>query len=71
MTRAYTVRISLANALKKFPPKMFIKIDRANVVSKYAIDFIARDHLIVNGTTILNIARGYYKYVAAGINIIE
>jgi DNA-binding LytR/AlgR family response regulator len=69
--KGYTVRISLANALKKFPPDMFIKIDRANVVSKYAIDFIARDHLIVNGTTTLNIARRYYKYVVAGINIVE
>ena len=69
---AYMVRMSLANALKKFPPGMFVKIDRATVVSKYAIDYIARDHLIITGTTIsVTIARKYYKYVAAGINIIE
>ncbi len=35
---SYQVRMSLINALKKFPPGMFVKIDRAVVVSKYAID---------------------------------
>ncbi len=68
---SYMVRMSLVNALKKFPPDMFVKIGRAEVVSKYAIDHIARDHLIVSGTTTLNIAKSYYKYVAAGLNIIE
>jgi DNA-binding LytR/AlgR family response regulator len=68
---AYMVRMSLANALKKFPPDMFVKIDRAIVVSKYAIDYITRDHLIICGNTELTIARKYYRYVAAGLNIIE
>jgi DNA-binding LytR/AlgR family response regulator len=68
---AYMVRMSLSNALKKFPPDMFVKIDRAIVVSKYAIDHITRDRLIICGNTELIIARKYYKYVAAGLNIIE
>jgi DNA-binding LytR/AlgR family response regulator len=68
---AYMVRMSLVNALKKFPPDMFVKIDRAVVVSKYAIDHITRENLLISGTTTINIARKYYKYVAAGLNIIE
>ena len=66
----YTVRTSLVNALKKFPPEMFVKTDRAEVVSIFFIDEIAKDHLMMNGKTV-NIARSYYKYVVAGINIIE
>ena len=66
---AYTVRTSLVNALKNFPP-MFVKIDRAEVVSVFYIDNIAKDHLILNGKTV-SIARSYYKYVVAGINIID
>jgi DNA-binding LytR/AlgR family response regulator len=66
----YTVRTSLVNALKNFPPEMFVKIDRAEVVSIFYIDNIAKDHLIMNGKTV-SIARSYYKYVVAGINIIE
>jgi DNA-binding LytR/AlgR family response regulator len=67
---AYAVRTSLVNALKNFPPGMFVKIDRAEVVSVFYIDNIAKDHLIMNGKTV-SIARSYYKYVVAGINIIE
>ena len=66
----YTVRTSLVNAMKNFPPEMFVKIDRAEVVSIFFIDEIAKDHLIMNGKTV-SIARSYYKYVAAGIKIIE
>ena len=68
--KAYTVRTSLVNALKKFPPEMFVKIDRAQVVSVFHIDNIAKDHLIMKGKTV-NIGRAYYKYVVAAINIIE
>ncbi len=67
---AYTVRTSLVNALNNFPPGMFIKIDRAEVVSVFYIDNIAKDHLIMNGKTVA-IARPYYKHVVSGINIIE
>jgi DNA-binding LytR/AlgR family response regulator len=67
---AYTVRTSLVNALINFPPGMFIRINRAEVVSVFYIDNIAKDHLIMNGETV-SIARPYYKYVVAGINIIE
>ena len=66
----YTVRTSLVNALKNFPPDMFVKVDRAEVVSIFYIDNIAKDHLIMNSKTV-SIARSYYKYVVAGINIIE
>ena len=68
---SYMVRMSLVNALKKFPPDMFVKIGRAEVVSKYAIDHIARNQLIISGTTSLTISKSYYKYVVAGLNIIE
>src|SRR5450755_3791091 len=61
---AYTVRTSLVNALNNFPPGMFVKIDRAEVVSVFYIDNIAKDHLIMNGKTV-SIARSYYKYVVA------
>jgi DNA-binding LytR/AlgR family response regulator len=67
---AYTVRTSLVSALENFPPGMFIRIDRAEVVSVFHVDNIAKDHLIMNGKTV-SIARSYYKYVVAGINIIE
>jgi DNA-binding LytR/AlgR family response regulator len=67
---SYTVRTSLVNALKNFPPGMFVKIDRAEVVSVFYIDNIAKDHLIMNDKTV-SFARSYYKYVVAGINIIE
>ena len=66
----YTVRTSLVNALKNFPPEMFVKIDRAEVVSIFFIDEIAKDHLTIKDKPV-SIARSYYKYVVAGINIIE
>jgi DNA-binding LytR/AlgR family response regulator len=66
----YSVRTSLVKALKNFPPDMFVRIDRADVVSVFYIDEIAKDHLMMNGKTV-SIARSYYKYVAAGINIVE
>ena len=68
--KVYTVRTSLVNALKNFPPDMFVKIDRAEVVSVLFIDNITKVDLIMNGKTV-TIARSYYKYVVAGINIIE
>jgi DNA-binding LytR/AlgR family response regulator len=68
--KSYTVRTSLINALKNFPPGMFVKTDRAEVVSIFHIDNVAKDHLIMNGKTV-PIARSYYKYVVAGISIIE
>lgn len=66
----YHVRSSLAGALKKLPPDMFIKIHRSYAVSIHFIDNIARDHLIVAGEAI-PIARQYYKPVMEKLNIIE
>ena len=66
----YAVRISLVNALNHFPPGMFVKIDRAEVVSVFHIDNITKEYLIMNGKTV-SIAKSYHKYVVAGLNIIE
>ena len=66
----YSVRTSLVNALNNFPSGMFIRIDRADVVSVFHVDNISKDHLIMNGKTV-SIARSYYKYVVDGINIVE
>jgi DNA-binding LytR/AlgR family response regulator len=66
----YTVRTSMVNTLKNFPPEMFVKIDRAEVASIFYIDEIAKDHLTIKGKPV-SIGRAYYKYVVAGINIIE
>jgi DNA-binding LytR/AlgR family response regulator len=68
--KLYSVRTSLVKALKNFPPHMFVRIDRAEVVSVFYIDEIAKDHLMMNGIPV-PIARSYYKYVVAGINIME
>ena len=66
----YTVRASLVSAMNNFPHGMFVKIDRAEVVSVFHIDNIAKDHLIMHGKTV-SIARSYYKYVVSGIHIVE
>ena len=63
-------RTCLVNALNNFPPRMFVKIDRAEVVSVFYIDNVTKEYLIMNGKTV-SIARSYYKYVIAGINIVE
>ena len=68
--KVYPVRTSLVNALNNFPPEMFVKINRADVVSVFHIDEIAKDHLMMNGK-IVRIASAYYKYVVAGIGIVE
>jgi DNA-binding LytR/AlgR family response regulator len=68
--RSYLVRTSLASALKKFPPDMFVKINRAEVVSIFFIDEIAKEYLMMKDKTV-PIARPYYKHVVAGIDIIE
>ncbi len=67
---SYSVRTSLVNALKYFPSGMFVKIARGKVVSIFYIDNIRKDHLIMNGNTV-PIAPAYYKYVVAGISVIE
>ncbi len=66
----YMVRSSLARAIKKLPPDMFIKIHRSLVVSIYFIDDIDRDHLIIAGEPI-PIGRGFYKKAISQLNIME
>jgi DNA-binding LytR/AlgR family response regulator len=66
----YMVRSTLAGAMKKLPPEMFIRIHRSTVVSIYFIDDIAKDHLIIAGESI-PIGRQYYKTVISRLNIID
>jgi hypothetical protein len=66
----YSVYSSLVNALSSFPQGMFIKINRADVVSVFHVDHITKEYLILDGQ-IVTIGRPYYKYVVAGISIIE
>lgn len=66
----YLVRSTLASALKKLPPEMFIKTHRSFAVSIYFIDNVARDHLTV-GDEPIPIARQYYSTVVRQLNIIK
>jgi DNA-binding LytR/AlgR family response regulator len=66
----YHVRSSLASALKKLPPEMFIKTHRSYAVSIYFIDDIAKDHLTVGGIPI-PLARQYYRTVIEQLNVIK
>ena len=66
----YMVRSTLAGALKKLPPDMFIKIHRSFVASVYHIDKIYKDHLLV-GEEPIPIARQYYRSLIKSLNIIE
>ena len=66
----YLVRSSLSTALKKLPPDMFIKIHRSFVASVYHISSISKDHLVVRDEA-LPIARQYYAYLLAKLNVIE
>jgi DNA-binding LytR/AlgR family response regulator len=66
----YLVRCSLASAIKKLPPDMFIKIHRGVVASIYFINDIDRDHLVV-GDLPIPIGTGFYKTVISKLNIME
>ena len=66
----YMVRSTLAGALKKLPPEMFIRIHRSMVVSIFFIDLIAKDHLIIDEESI-PIAKQYYMSFIRRLNIIE
>jgi hypothetical protein len=66
----YMVRSTLAGALKRLPPEMFIKTHRSFAASIYFIDNVARDHLTVGGEAI-PIAKQYYNAVIEKLNIIK
>jgi DNA-binding LytR/AlgR family response regulator len=66
----YMVRSTLASALKKLPPDMFIKTHRSYAASIYYIDSVARDHLII-GDESIPIARQYYRSVMEQLIIIH
>jgi DNA-binding LytR/AlgR family response regulator len=66
----YMVRTTLASAIKKLPPDMFIKISRSVIASIYFIDDIVRDHLVVDGLPI-PIGKGFYKSVINQLTILE
>jgi DNA-binding LytR/AlgR family response regulator len=65
----YLVRCTLSNALKKLPPKMFIKISRSMAVSIYYIDDIRNDYLLVGGNTAA-IAKANYNSFIKSLDII-
>jgi two-component system LytT family response regulator len=66
----YSVRSSLAGALKKLPPDIFIRIHRSVIVSIFYIDDITRDHLML-GDLSVPISREYRKSTFKMLNIIE
>jgi DNA-binding LytR/AlgR family response regulator len=66
----YMVRSSLANALKKLPSDVFIKIHRSFAASVYHIDMIERDHLLI-GDQSIPIGKQYYQPLIDKLNIIE
>ena len=66
----HIVRCSLSNALKKLPPKMFIRIHRSFVVSINYIDWINKDCLQVGNATI-DIGKQYYDALINRLTIIE
>jgi DNA-binding LytR/AlgR family response regulator len=66
----YLVRSSLANATKKLPSGMFIRVHRSFAVSIYHIHSIYNDHLVVCEKSI-PIDKIYHKAFIAQLNIIE
>jgi DNA-binding LytR/AlgR family response regulator len=66
----YMVRTSLAGALKKLPPDVFIRVHRSVAASVFYIDNIDRDHLIIQGQS-LPVARRYYRSAINQLNIID
>ena len=68
--RYYMVRSTLANALKKLPPELFVRINRSIVISINHIDCIQKDHLLI-GETPLPIDKRHYKALLEKLTIIE
>jgi DNA-binding LytR/AlgR family response regulator len=66
----YMVRSTLAGALKKLPPEMFIRIHRSIAVSVFYIDQVAKDHLIIHEESI-PIGKQYYRSLIRRLNVIE
>jgi DNA-binding LytR/AlgR family response regulator len=66
----YMVRSSLAGALKKLPPDIFIRIHRSMIVSIFYMDDITRDHLVMGGLS-MPISREYSKSAFKKLNIID
>jgi DNA-binding LytR/AlgR family response regulator len=64
------VRSTLASALKKLPPELFIRVHRGIAVSILYIDTIDRDHLTI-GNEAVPIAKQFYKSVIEQLTIIK
>jgi DNA-binding LytR/AlgR family response regulator len=64
------VRSTLASALKKLPPEIFIRVHRGIAVSLLYVDTIERDHLTIDNKAV-PIAKQYYKSVIDQLNIIK
>ena len=66
----YMVRSTLASALKKLPPDMFVRVHRSYVVSVNHIENIARDHLTIGGESV-PIGKQFYRSVLKHLNVIK
>ncbi len=66
----FLIRSSLASAIKKLPPDMFVRINRSEVASIYYIDNIDRYNLFVGGAPAY-IGKGFYKGFISKLTIME
>ncbi|HSZ32898.1 MAG TPA: LytTR family DNA-binding domain-containing protein [Puia sp.] len=66
----YLIRSSLASAIKKLPPDMFVRINRSEVASIYYIDDIDRYNLFIGGAKGY-IGKGFYKGFISKLTIME
>lgn len=62
------VRSTLANAMKKLPKELFVKIHRSHVVSLLHIDSIFKDHVLLLGAPV-PVARQYYAGLLKRVNV--
>ena len=66
----YLIRSSLASAIKKLPPDMFVRINRSEVASIYYIDNIDKYNLFIGGEPGY-IGKGFYKGFISKLTIME
>lgn len=63
------VRSTLANAMKKLPKELFVKIHRSHVVSLLHIDSIFKDHVLLLGAPV-PVARQYYPGLLNRVSVV-
>ena len=69
----YLARLTMAKALKKLPPELFVRTDRSNAVSIYHIVAVHKEsrELLMSDKSKVPIARYLYKDVIRQLNIFE